>query len=282
MTEKTEILNIWKLEIADRLLDDSQRSYLTNLPLNRPDVSWIWEEMDRVWNSQGLDNKSGLHNQDISAYYMHPVWLANGIFIATDPVSIIHREEISDYIFQYKPVRVADYGGGTGILAKMIAKKDHQTHIDVIEPFPNSVAIKMTEAYGNISFISDFNGTYDVIIAQDVLEHVEDPIGLAIKMVNATNTNGLLIFANCFYPVIHCHLPKTFFLRHTFKYVIKGLGLQYIGVIAHAQHALVFRKVGELDAAHCRKREAFAKVFGPYLNALFSAASQTLKKIGVR
>ena len=89
--------------------------------------------------------------------------------------------------------------------------------IDIVEPFPSSLSSHKVQNEKKINFVKSLDkNKYDAIVAQDVLEHIEDPIALAIEMAQAVKVGGLVIFANCFHPVIKCHLPKTFHLRHTF------------------------------------------------------------------
>ena len=48
---------------------------------------------------------------------------------------------------------------------------------------------------------------FDFVIASHVLEHVEDPLIVLSIMIDSVRINGYLVIANCFYPVIKCHLP---------------------------------------------------------------------------
>jgi 2-polyprenyl-6-hydroxyphenyl methylase/3-demethylubiquinone-9 3-methyltransferase len=117
-------------------------------------------------------------------------------------------------------------------------------------------------------FIADLShyAPYDAVIAQDVLEHVEDPVRLAFDLATVACPGGLVIFANCFYPVIQCHLPSTFHLRHTFPYVMQFMGLEYLGRVPGAEHALAFRKRTQIVMKVARMAERLSKVFGPLLN----------------
>jgi 2-polyprenyl-6-hydroxyphenyl methylase/3-demethylubiquinone-9 3-methyltransferase len=76
----------------------------------------------------------------------------------------------------------------------------------------------------------------------------------------------LVIFANCFYPVIECHLPLTFYLRHTFRRVLEGGRLEFLGTIPGAEHVQVFRKGSAVDEDGIRRRDQAARRLGPWLN----------------
>jgi len=257
---------MWGFELDLSLLSATEREYVGSLPSVRPTVSWVWGEMDRVWDEMGLDNRKPLSEQRIHAFYQHPVWLVNGMFTATDPESVRHRKAIASLISNHEHSRVADYGGGFGQLARAVKACCKDAVVDIIEPFPTALALDRTRNDATIQFRETFVGQYDCVVAQDVLEHVEDPLGLVEHMVEATRPGGLLIFANCFYPFIKCHLPRTFYLRRTFSFVMGGFGLELLGPIVGAEHAVIFRRAGEVNKGKVARRSVLAKIVGTILN----------------
>src|SRR5690606_22485283 len=112
-----------------------------------------------------------------------------------------------------------------------------RARIEILEPFASALGRAAIAPFSNVTFAAEFGEPCDVLVAQDVLEHVEQPIDLAIRMAQAVKPGGYLIFANCFWPVIKCHLPQTFYLRRSFRFVMRGLGLEFVGVIPGAEHA---------------------------------------------
>jgi len=92
---------------------------------------------------------------------------------------------------------------------------------------------------------------------------------------------GIVVFANCFYPVIHCHLPSTFHLRHTFPIVMNALGLRYVGRVDGASHAQVFERTGRLDLGRARRAERISRILGPVLNLAYDTMSR-VKRWGRR
>lgn len=274
-TAANNALTVWGYEIPADMVDDDTSRYLGALPEKRPSVMWVWSEMDRVWTEIAqkpgcvANRKSLLDN-----YYAHPVWLLNGIFTATDPESIEHRKLIAGYAASLCPRRVIDYGGGFGELARVLASRVKDAQIDIVEPYPSAIGRAAVESIPNVRFSAELYGTCDLLIAQDVLEHVETPVELAIRMASTTKTGGYLIFANCFWPVIKCHLPETFYLRHTFRFVMKGLGLEFMGTVPGAPHAEIYRKPAKLRINSCRARNRAAKVIG----GLLSLAEDSLRR----
>ena len=226
-------------------------------------ITKICQELDRVWIGLGLDNKKSLKSQvdEIEEFYRHPAWILNGIFSEIDHNSIKHRVEINKYIRNLQPSNVADYGGGSGVLAKYITDFSEIT-VDIIEPYPFDYFIQKNKHIKNINYREKFDKKYDIVVAQDVLEHCEDPIQIIIQIISATRMGGHLIFANCFYPDIECHLPKTFYLRHTFKWLMNYAGLQFEECLIDAKHVLIFRRITPLDIDLFRKAAFWAKIIG--------------------
>ncbi|MBF0440634.1 MAG: methyltransferase domain-containing protein [Oligoflexales bacterium] len=233
------------------------------------DIKSLWQEMDRVWEEHGLNNRTNLSKQNIEAFYSHPVWILNGIFSEKDPISKSHRVAIAKYL-NHLPTKisVADLGGGSGVLAQTIMQNTQQlSKLHIIEPWAFDYFKSKFSTNPKIEYLDDFSKEgYDVVIAQDVLEHVEDPINAVIRCLNATHVGGYLIFANNFSPVIKCHLPTTFYLRHTFSFVLASKGVQFIERIPGAEHALVFKKLAETNPKHLDTRNRIAKNIGPLLN----------------
>jgi 2-polyprenyl-3-methyl-5-hydroxy-6-metoxy-1,4-benzoquinol methylase len=272
-------ITVWGYSIPKERLKQEQVDYIVGLPKELPSVEWIWSEMDRVWKSCGLDNRRPVEKQEIGLFYQHPVWLVNGIFTALDKVSAGHRAAIAYYLNKTKARKIADYGGGFGELAHVITQSAPDSTVDIIEPYPSQVGEERFRNNSSIKYISQLSvGAYDAIIAQDVLEHVSDPIGLAANLVNAVKEDGYVVFANCFYPVIQCHLPKTFHLRHTFRWIMKKMGLRYLGVIDGAPHAQIYQRTGQLTLAKARRFEFISKLVGPVVNMGYRGLSN-IKKV---
>lgn len=234
----------------------------------------LWAEMDLVWNYFGLDNSSAIGAQkNIGEFYGHPVWILNGLFSAADQESIAHRESIGDYLSSLPgsaTFRVADIGGGSGVLAQTISLKLGQDAVvEIIEPYPSDYFIKKNQFNRTVSYKKAGEiGVYDVATIQDVLEHVDDPVKMSFETLSHLKNGGYAVFASCFYPVILCHLPSTFYLRHTFRYLLNIPGLLYVGNVPGVPHALVFQKTGDIQLSSLQRRARIAKPIGSLLNWL--------------
>ena len=228
----------------------------------------LLDEMDSVWDELGLDNSVAINKQldKVAVFYSHPVWILNGLFSECDSESRAHRIAIATFIKKLGVKRVADYGGGSGVLARLITEATTIVHVDIVEPYANDFFVERLRDLPRVTFLPRFGPDYDVVIAQDVLEHVDDPLELVVELIQATHMNGYLIFANCFYPHIKCHLPATFYLRHTFIFLMRCAGLKFIGEILDAKHALVFQRVDVLNRPVFDFASKQAKLIGPLLN----------------
>ncbi len=189
---------------------------------NKPTLQAIWALMDLAW---AVTEANPNNPQRMAAFYRHPVWTLNGIFTETHKASLDNRLYFSEVISQLKPLRIADYGGGFGALARILAERNPQSIIEVVDPFPSDLAITKSAKYENIVYVDHLTGVYDVIVALDVLEHVEEPLNLIHMLAQHVNKDSRLLLANCFFPVIKCHLPCTFYLRDSFDFLLRRMGI---------------------------------------------------------
>lgn len=208
------------------------------------DRNTLIKEIDQIWDDLSLDNNLSLSRQQrqITAFYSHPVWILNGLFSDHDFDSRNHRIAIAKKITNLNLHNIADFGGGSGVLAKYISQENNRIQIDIIEPFPLEIFEKQFIDNSNVKYVSNLSKEYDLIIAQDVLEHVDNPMDLAKQLIINTKINGFLFFANCFMPEIKCHLPGNFYLRTTFKFLVQLGGLKFIGTVENANHVQIFLK----------------------------------------
>jgi 2-polyprenyl-6-hydroxyphenyl methylase/3-demethylubiquinone-9 3-methyltransferase len=224
--------------------------------------------MDRAWDELGLD-ASDPDPAALAAFYRHPIWVLNGVFTATDPASVGHRLALVRRLAWANPARILDYGGGFGTLARMLAAAAPRSAIDVFEPYPTATALERAAAYPNLHYVARLNGGYAAVVALDVLEHLVDPLAALVELRDALAPGGLLILANNFYPVIRCHLPGTFYLRYSFDWFARALGLRRLGRIPGAP-AVAYRLIRSEPAnqARLRRMERLARRLYPALRTL--------------
>lgn len=213
----------------------------------------IWALMDLVWEEMGLDNLK-LDQEKLVKYYGHPVWLLNGLFAESHALSMEHRNLIADWIGGKKVDRLLDYGGGFCTLGRLIAEKSPPSSVNILEPYPSNTSLKIIERHPEINFVDEISGHYDVIVALDVLEHLEDPLLTLSEMAGGLHKDGYLLLGNNFWPVIKCHLPRNFYLRTCFQDIAARMNLKFEGVLS-GSHVEVYRKYTEkINMASIRRK----------------------------
>jgi 2-polyprenyl-3-methyl-5-hydroxy-6-metoxy-1,4-benzoquinol methylase len=206
----------------------------------------------------------------------------NGLFSAADRTASSHRRAIAGHVAKLAPDAVVDVGGGFGELAVRISDAAPAAKVHILEPFPSAIGEARLSSTPGVQSVSDLeNDAYDVVIAQDVLEHVEDPIGLAIELVRAVRPGGTAIFANNFTPIIQCHLPRTFHLKRTFPLVMRALGLTYLGRLAEAEHALQFEVPPVIHLRRARRAELLSRLAAPVIE-MAAITRRTLRGVPFR
>ena len=215
-----------------------------------PDLEQVWALMDESWQDLGCDPK--LMDDRIAAYYDHPVWLLNGLFIEQHAQSLANREQFKNWVVKQAPQRVAEFGGGFGGLARMIGAVLSDSSVELIEPHPHPVAIARAEKTANVRYRPEMIGEFDVLLATDVFEHVPDPLQLVYETARHLRIGGCYLIANCFFPVIRCHLPQTFHFRHSWDAVLQAMGLAPKDEVAYGR---AFVRHGELTLEAARRVE---------------------------
>ncbi len=233
--------------------------------------------MNRVWDDMGLDNIE-YTSDELGKYYSHPVWFLNGLFIESDEESMSHRKSVAGYFTSKKSLKILDYGGGFGTLAKEISAQTPSSQIDIYEPYVSKFAFENIKNFYNINIINFLKENYyDVLVNTDVLEHVEDPISLISIYNNCLKDGGHLISHWDFAPCIKCHLPKHFHFKYTFEKIIPLL--DFSNELKNNRHGHFFRKqrnVSTKDLNKAYQKEKISKLLYP-LNKII----EEIKKIVV-
>lgn len=228
-----------------------------------PTLEQLWLLMDEIWDSFACD--ASVMDERVSAFYFHPIWLLNGLFIEQHEPSLSNRRTFANWVVQQAPNRIADYGGGFGSLARMIAGACPEASVEVIEPHPHPAAIARAEATTNVRYQPRLTGHYDVLIATDVFEHVPDPLGLVAATAPYLGCGGRYLIANSFYPQIKCHLPQTFHFRHSWDVALTALGLRPGDAVCYGR---AFAVEGACKLASARRIEARSRFWFHWISRL--------------
>jgi hypothetical protein len=228
-----------------------------------PTLEEIWLLMDEVWMAMNCDPDS--MDARIDAFYKHPVWLLNGLFIEQHEQSLENRRRYTEWVMRQKPRRIADYGGGFGSLARMIGEACPHASIEIVEPHPHPAAIALAENTSNVRYQPALTGEYDILIATDVFEHVPDPLALVEVTAAHLKTDGQFLIGNCFYPVIKCHLPSTFHFRWSWDAALVAMNLQPEITVSYGR---TYRRTGVVSSASARAIERRSRRWACFIERL--------------
>jgi len=252
-------MQILHTDIPEETLTRDEFIYLSQFQGKDLNLEELWALMDRTWESVGASYVDA-DKEALSKFYASPVWLLNGLFTEYDSDSKRHRDGIADWLANHTFDVLWDYGGGYGSLARKIAALCPSTQVCVVEPYPRRLALAVSRDFPNLTFVPELSGFADCIVAQDVLEHVVDPLDVFAQLLDHVPVGGYVVTANCFYPAIKCHLPQTFHFRYTFRHVAPSLGCIYMGTVPGVRHAQIFQKTNcGPDWDKTRRQERLAK-----------------------
>jgi len=251
------------------LLSKTELSYLNGI-FDRfngyPRLQDLWQLMDDAWIFHNCDSQ--LVDGRIIDFYRHPVWLLNGLFVDQHEESVYHRKEFTRWVVDQSPVRVADYGGGFGSLARLIGKALPNTEIEVVEPFPHPAAKALAKNTPNVKYVNSLSGKYDILIATDVFEHVPDPIRLAATTalyLRSEGDGGKYLMANAFVPIIYCHLPQLMHLNYSWEYVMNAMGLSPGEKISYGR---IFNRKNDINIGPALRVAKFSNLIYPLISII--------------
>ena len=240
-----------------------------------PTLQQLWTLMDQAWADLGVD--ASITDEKLADFYRHPVWLLNGLFVEQDDQSIRDRSILCAEVASHTPVRILDFGGGFGSLARSLASALPYSSVEVLEPYPHPLAFKLSSAYNNLKYTSAITGKYDFIVASDVFEHLLDPIEAAYYCSQSLSDEGFLLSANCFAPVIECHLRQNLHFEYSWPSVIEAMGLApYVITVRYALH----KRTRSLSLLHAREAENLSRKFYRYIYPLIALLPRGKKRIG--
>lgn len=211
-----------------KLLGEDEYIYLDNILRQYsglPTLRNLWSLIDNAWDMIGC-NKDTSENL-LNKFYKHPVWILNGIYSEHDALSKHYRDLFTSYIVAVKPKRILDIGGGFGALARNIGKNCPGSIIEIYEPHPSPLAIALAESTPNVRYTDQAQGIYDLVIATDVFEHLHFPLSCLSSSLSHLNRGGHYLIANCFSPVIKCHLLQNNHLNVSWTRLAETYGLTH-------------------------------------------------------
>ena len=226
-------------KVPSNLYPPSSHDYLSLFPLLIP-IEELFAEMDRVWFDCLNNHDKVLSDKFFADFYSHPVWCLNSVFSSVDPASVHNREALIEAIRLLSIEEVADMGGGYGVFLQMLKESLPSLRAILCEPYIDQ-QIESEFAKKNIEVVKQTPTEVGAYVFIDVLEHLVEPLKYLKEILSVAKPGSYFIFGNCFYPFIKCHLPSTFYLRHTFIFAAGLMGLKYISDVKEAEYIQIFQ-----------------------------------------
>ena len=226
-------------KVPSNLYPPSSHDYLSLFPLLIP-TEELFAEMDRVWFDCLNNHDKVLSDKFFADFYSHPVWCLNSVFSSVDPASVHNREALIEAIRLLSIEEVADMGGGYGVFLQMLKESLPSLRAILCEPYIDQ-QIESEFAKKNIEVVKQTPTEVGAYVFIDVLEHLVEPLKYLKEILSVAKPGSYFMFGNCFYPFIKCHLPSTFYLRHTFIFAAGLMGLKYISDVKEAEYIQIFQ-----------------------------------------
>lgn len=244
------------MEYTTDNLTETERKYLATVLIDCKMLSLenMWALVDAAWDECQCDQN--VMDERVTKFYKHPVWLLNGMFVEQHAESLRQRHVFTEYISRLKPRRIADFGGGYGSLARMIGVRCPTAVVHVVEPYPHIEAVSLASKTPNVCYVPDLIGEYDIIIATDVFEHVLDPLSLVETTSMHLKIGGEYIIANCFWPVVRCHLPSLFHFRWSWDLAMLAMNLAPGIPVSYGR---TYKRTGAVSVSAARRIESCSK-----------------------
>ena len=233
----------------------------------------LWALMDKAWDENLPKNES-----DILKYYAHPVWWLNAKIEETDRISIKHRLIAVNLARAYHPRKALDRGGGYGLLTRMAYQLLPDVEIHLEDVIDSEAASAMVADLERVRVVAKSEPPYDVIWSIEVIEHLTDPIREIYDLNHLLRIGGALITSYSFYPMIKCHLPQNYYLRHAFHRLVPLLGFRLARFERPSVTVWVFEKTQDCSKTRFALVRLLTACLHPMLllaNALYPTLRQS-------
>jgi len=144
-----------------------------------------------------------------------------------NPIRIEYIEKHITQNFDHQnDISILDIGCGCGILSEKLAQNHHQI-VGIDPSFSNIKAAKKHAIQSGINgleyfqqdeFLETYNGKFDIILAMEVLEHVDNLDLFFNQMLEFSKTNSLFIIST-----INKNITSLIFAKFTAEYILNIL-----------------------------------------------------------
>ena len=146
-----------------------------------------------------------------------------------------------------------DFGAGLGDIGIYFSDKCNVTLFDVPGETQRFAKFHADKLDGDICFLNDIKdlkeNVFDLISAQDVLEHIENPMDTVEKLYRALKPGGHFITSGFWFnPNVPGHLASNVRYRDTWLDDFSNMGLKYISMFSGSNWAIAAFQKGYPDA----------------------------------
>jgi len=120
---------------------------------------------------------------------------------------------VKKYSNQTEHFRILDVGCGTGSITKLVKKSNPKAEIDAIDISDKAIEIAKKDDFGINYLTADailykgFGFRYDIILLNNIYEHVENPTGILINLKQLLSDDGIFIIST----------PNRYFIRNVIR-----------------------------------------------------------------
>lgn len=157
-----------------------------------------------------IRDKSDISSDSIDEAAL-PAYAHNNFFIDKlfwDRLRIVEKYIKSNYENLEKDLHILDFGSGSGVMSYTLGSNGYKVYMTDIDKIPIQYVKKYTQFPSSVEWIdtdklSNYRGVFDIIIALDVLEHVDSINDVLSQFKTLTKENGEVIISgpteNVFY-----------------------------------------------------------------------------------
>src|SRR5207302_1710166 len=141
------------------------------------------------------------------------------------------------------PARIIDVGSGGGAVAQALQEFGHVTACDIDVRCAASVSRRpgMSFAYGTAEAIPFADGSFDLVTAFDVLEHLDDDVRALKEMARVASPQGLIAVTVPAYPWMWGRQDEV--SHHRRRYTGRSLRRAIIGAGLHPRRLTAFNTI---------------------------------------
>lgn len=228
--------------VCERPQGIEQADRLFRVPSN---VRAFRDEVFTLWRCRNCNSIHCKESVDLDRYYQdYPIHSQQADFFTR--VGMRNRLRILTRLGLTRGQRVLDYGCGNGIFVDYLRAKGFDAH--AYDPY--------TPRFADRSRL----GTFDALINQDVIEHVDDPQTLVGEFARLLNPNGLMFVGTPNADGIDASQHHVMELHQPYhRHILSENALEYVCAKAG------FRRMGD-------HQHNYSHTWAPFLNMHFMRA----------